>query len=1712
MRRALRIILWVLAGIFFILLVGIVFINTQSGKTFVKDRTVSFLRNKLKTEISIGSLDYDLPKMVVLENVLIRDRDRDTLLSARKMKVDIALLKLIGSNISIQEVYLDGVYSHIYRKQTDTVFNFDYIVKAFLTQGTDTVGKVEDTATRLQMNLDKLVLHDVRFRMDDWAGGSRVAFNVGDLNLTMKELDPERLMFRANRLYADKLQGIIIQDKSHLPEKKDTTPGPLLLQLGADEIDLNRSFYRQQDLVNKFFMDIDLGRLLAHPGLIDIPNQSIAIKDFTLDSSRVNVLMAARSAELAEQVADTMIETDPSPQAKWRVTANTLNLNQVAFVMNNESERPHPGLDYAHLNLQGLTLDAAEINYTTDTVAGVINQLALKEKSGLDIRELRTRFAYHPQGAYLRDLYLRTSRSVLQNYAEVSYPSQDLIAKHPELVQFDLNLERSTIGLRDVLLFAPQLAQEPFFRKHGAESLNLTAKAGGRLNAIRLKQLQLAGLRHTQLSASGIINGVPDVNRLSYDLNIQKLQSGRDDVEAFLPPAALKQLRLPDRFGAAGRISGTATSYNPNLLVLSTDGSARVRGNIAVSGKSGRYDLSLSTDGLNLGRILRQDTLLGIVTADLVVKGQGFDLNTMNAVAKGRIQAAGFKRYTYRNISFDGSIARKQAKVNLKAADPNAHFTLTGTADLREKYPAFVADATIDSIDLQALHFYASELKVRGKLHASVQDLNPDYPRGTVVLDDPTIAVNGSNYFLDSLYLVSSPTAEGGNDIIIESRAIHAHIWGHTPLTKIPDIVQYHIDRHYAFNDSTLNKRAKAPKKYAVPASYDLHLLAKVENDPVVQGFVPELKSFDTVRIEGGLSPQRIYLNADAPQISYAGYNITQGKIRINGDDSALTYLASVDHFQQKQMDIWYAKASGQLHMNLITSDVSIGDPENKQKFALSATLQRSGKEQILQLHRGLMLNYKEWTVNEPNRIVFASEGFYVENFGISNGAERIMVNSSNPSFNAPLHADISNFLLSNITSIVSKDTLLANGVLSGNVEMQDIRSEPRATGTLTVNGLSVMGDTVGNVAVNLKSATANAIDAQVNITGQGNNIILEGLYYPKPVDGNNLNMTLKLDPLNVASIEGLAMHQIRNTSGYLRGDLAVKGTLTNPSLRGELTTDKLSTNVAMLNSQFTMPHETISFGGRTIILDNFDIQDNTGNKATIDGSINTRGFSKDMLLALSIRANNWQAMNSTVKENKDFYGKLLLTTNMTIFGPVAAPSIDGSLNILKGTSVTVTIPDRQANIQERDGIVEFVNMSDTNRYLALATDEPDTLEKLGQLPPGSELNLNISTHEEAEFSVIIDEGAGDFVKVRGKSDLNATVAPDGTLGLVGTYEITDGSYHLNYNFIQRNFNIQQGSTIVFSGAPEEAELNVTAIYEANVPPYDLVEKQVSDPAQLIYFKQRLPFEVQMKLTGPLMQPALAFDVVLPEEKNYRVASDVTDVVQARLGELRSNPSELNKQVFALIILNRFVGDNPFENGAGGRDAEAIARQSASRFISEQLNKFAGGLVEGLDLTLDVNSSEDFTTGERRNRTDLSLGASKRLLNDRLTINVGNNFQLEGPRTNSSQGTSLIPGNIAVDYDLTADKRYRVRFYRRNEDLGAFEGFVVSTGASFILQVDYNRFRQVFMNRRKMMRQREERRKQREASTKNENNKEQLPAIQPGAAVVIGKNEDTDKE
>ena len=1659
MKKALKIFLYILGGIFGLVAIAVILLLTPPGKELVRSKAESFLQNKLKTTVRIGRLNYSLPKWLELGNVLILDQQKDTLISAGTLRVDIAMLKLINGKVQVNKINFENGVAHIYRTAPDTTFNFDFIVKAFASRLPKTEKPV-DTSGGLELDIRELALKNIRFNFDDYTAGNRFGVSIGELMAKIDKTDINKMDFRLKRLYVNGLQSTFGIDTSYLIKVEDTTSSPLPM-LAADELDLNNVSFTFNNSVDKLLFSIGLKQLLAHPKVIDLNTQYITLNDILLDTTNIKMVMGKKevTAAKAEEVVDSVVAK------KWKVLANSIKLNGINFILDDENApKQQYGMDYAHLDVRNLVLDMEQLLYTTDTIAGNLKHLAVQEKSGFDLKEFKTQFAYYPQGAYLSNLYLQTSNTILQDKLVVKYPSIDALKTQLGLMQLQLQLKNSVVGMADVLIFAPQLRSQEIFKRYGKDKLKVNVLLDGYVNALNIKQFQLAGFGGTYVDINGKLNGLPDADKLNYNLAIKRLQSQKSTVMAFMPASVKQQIDLPNSFNITGRVSGNVKDYNTDLLATTTDGNAIIKGKILMSPGAGkeRYDVIIKTQNLNLGKILRKDSLMGRITASISAKGRSFDVNYMDAMLKGEIQSAGFMGYNYKAISFDANVKDKLAKANLVSNDPNAVLHLNADADLKGKYPALVAKLVIDSMDMQALKLSKEELRVRTTVNADIQELNPDYPRGIVNVDHPQVVMSGTRYYLDSLYISSQPNADSGNFIVMDADAIQAVITGKIPLSKVGTIIQQRIDKYYAIKtDST---KAIASKRISdtatIPANYNLNLSAIIRDRPLLHILMPGLKQMDTIKIDGALTPADMYVNATIPKVQYNDMYLYNGKLNVQGRDSSLTYDVTLDKFTQANYEFWYAKINGSLYNQMIDVNVSIADSTKKERFALGAIYSQRDTQKV-SMKPGLVLNYKNWQVAQPNAIVFGKTGFYVQNFLISNGGESISINSGTPQFSAPITAAINNFLISNITEIFSKnDTLLANGILNTNLKLQNPVKNPKATGTLSVTNLSVLNDTIGNLDIQLNEASATAVNSRITINGRGNDLAVTGYYYPTPVNGNNFDLNMQVNALNVQSMEGLALHQIKNTSGYIRGNLKIQGTMNAPKVIGELHTDNLATTPVMLGAPLKFPEGgTIAFVSDGIEFRNFRIIDTMGNEGSISGKVLTTNY-RDMKLALRVKTDRFQVLNSTPDNNKLFYGKMLLSSNLGIKGTPMSPVIDGNITIHDSTKFTVVMPEKQATIQDRDGIVEFVNMRDSGRTLAIKDTTP-------QIPmnAGMDMNLNVGIEKNAEFSVIIDQGTGDFLRVRGEASLNTTIRPDGTIGITGIYDLKDGAYELNYNLIKRKFKIQSGSSITFAGDPLDANVNITAVYQANIAPYDLVSKQVQED-QLVYYKQRLPFEVHLNMKGSLMKPEIAFDVVLPEDKPLTVSSDVSSLVQSKLSQIRTNASELNKQVFAVLILNRFVSDNPFESGAGGGGAEYVARQSASRFIGEQLNKFADQLVQGLDLTFDLQSTEDYTTGTKRNRTDLNVAASKRLLNDRLTLTVGNNFELEGQNQNKNQSTSLIPGNLAADYQLSKDGRYMIRIYRRNEMEDILQGYVVETGTNFIVTLNYNKFKNIFRNRK----------------------------------------------
>ena len=162
-----------------------------------------------------------------------------------------------------------------------------------------------------------------------------------------------------------------------------------------------------------------------------------------------------------------------------------------------------------------------------------------------------------------------------------------------------------------------------------------------------------------------------------------------------------------------------------------------------------------------------------------------------------------------------------------------------------------------------------------------------------------------------------------------------------------------------------------------------------------------------------------------------------------------------------------------------------------------------------------------------------------------------------------------------------------------------------------------------------------------------------------------------------------------------------------------------------------------------------------------------------------------------------------------------------------------------------------------------------------------------------------------------------------------------------------------------------------------------------------------------------------------------------------------------------MLLLNHFIGENPFESSAGGMSAGTIARQSVNRVLSDQLNNLSSSLIEGVEVNVNLESAEDFSSGSRQNRTDLNVAVSKRLFSERLKVTVGSSFEVEGNQRQNEQANN-IAGDIELEYMLSKDGRYLMRIFRKNQYEVALQGQVVETGIGFIITMSYEKFKELF--------------------------------------------------
>ena len=1696
LKKTLRILLWCVVSVIALLLLIIVLIQVPSVQNFVKDKAITYLHNKIKTKVALDHISIKFPKDVVLEGFYFEDQKKDTLLAGKRLEVDVDLFKLVSSELEINSVSLENVKANISRNK-DGVFNFDYIIKAFESKEP----KVEDPdAKPFKISVVKVNLDQVKFNFKDDFSKNDIRVNLTHFDTKFKKFDLDKMDFNIPNINLNGLKVVLDQDVvekiAEVSVKTvDTISKRPDFKLALDKITLSKIDILYDNKDSKLNSGIRLGNLNLAVNEIDLNKQLLDFDTFEVKNLSGNLRLGAKDKQI--QAPD--LDSTSIKQAGWKVKLNDANLENIAFKFDDMQSKPKTkGLDYSHLDLSKFNFKAEKLYYANDTISGNIKTLTVNEKSGLEIQALKTDFFYGPKNAYLNNLYLKTPQTLVQDKIKAEYKSLESLQKDLGNLAVDANLKQSKIGFKDILLFVPDLQKTNPFKSNPNAILYVDSRVNGKVKDLNISKFEMSGIGSTKVSLSGKIAGLPDAQKAYYDLNIKNISSTAKDINMFVPAGTIpKNIQLPSQLNLQGKFKGSVQNFKTNLALKSSFGNAKVDALFDQRiKKREKYDASVYLLDFNVGRLIKNDSI-GKITLKAKVKGNGLDPKTANAAIDGLVQKAVFNRYTYKDLALKGNIENGSFAVKSGMKDPNLNFDLTASGDTKDKYPSIKLKLNLDIADLEKLNLHAGPMKLRGNVDADIANSNPDFLNGKVFLSNIQILQDAEPIVLDSIRILAFADKDS-NSIKISSQFLKAEVVGKYKLTTLSNSIQKSLSKYIDLQNPKVNAESDEQR---------LAFKLKVDNDPILFKLLPKLTGLEPFTINGNYNNQTdsLAIKGTIPRIVYADNTISDGRINIEAKEDALEYLVSVATIESGSLKIPFTSLSGKVENNVLTYALEVKDVKDKQQYYIAGNLNHENSKNIFKIDaENFVLNYDKWNVDPENAIEFGDKRLYINKFYLENSGNQLKIQSQGTENNAPLQIDFVNFKIETIMNMVKKDELLMQGLINGNALVENIMTNPTFTSDLKIDDFTFKAEKVGDLEIKVDNKTANTLAANVALSDEGNDVKLTGDY---KLDAGNFDFDVAINKLNIKSVQGFSMGNITEGKGFLSGNFKLTGNTSAPKINGELNFNDAAFRVTQLNSYFKIGQEKITFNNETISFDKFSIFDENDNELYVNGTIQSADFLK-YNFNLLVEANDFRAINSKAADNDLFYGDLFLDTKLNIKGNLDSPVVDGTIKINKETKFTVVLPQSDPSIADREGIVEFVD--EDNMYLKQTVDMQNKLDQ-SELK-GMDVNVAITIDKEAELTLLIDKGNGDYLKLKGEAELVGGIDQSGKTTLTGKYEFSDGAYEMNFNGIRRKFDIQKGSYITWNGEPTLANLNITAIYKVDAAPIDLLGNQLKSEPQTVQntYKQKLPFQTLLKMNGELMKPEISFGITLPEG-NYNVASDVVELTQTRLKQLEQDPAELNKQVFALLLLNRFVGENPFSSESGGASAESFARQSVSKILSQQLNNLAGELITGFEVNFDLESTEDYTTGTMQNRTDLNVEVSKRLLDDRLKVTVGSSFGVEGQERANEESTN-IAGDVALDYQLTKDGRYMVRAYRKNQYQVAVEGQVVETGVAFVITMSYNKFRELFHRseqEKEMIREekiRKEKQKQKEKEAKEKPAKEK-PEIQNQEEKQIEGNE-----
>lgn len=1322
-----------------------------------------------------------------------------------------------------------------------------------------------------------------------------------------------------------------------------------------------------------------------------------------------------------------------------------------------------PYLDYNHLRMSGLDLEAERISVSPVLIAAEVNFLRAREENcGLQINQLAAYARMQGDRVEVKDLDLQL--------ADADYLRGDAVLDlgiaqdHPAgVAQIALALAIDSANL--MRLAAPYLPQLSALSLDQQLSLTTDARMMGDTLDVRSLSLQIPACIDVQ--AKGFGTRLFDNEQRSATMTVNgALWHAEPLVTAFVASSSQRAFCVPDSL----LLDIAATQRGRRL----TAHLGMKQGHREVVGAEAEYDveteayqLTAQTHRLNVSEFV-PSVLADGMTLHLQADGRHYDFNRRST----RLEAIAQVDTLY-YLGQDGK-RDSLMSTHLEASLLNGNYR----AQVQSQHPTLQMLSTLEGC------YRRDTLSVNGFLdlrHADLAHLpylaqNPDLGRLTLY-SRFDVGYNWHDFArirfaIDTLIYDVDDEHEHFDDIIVslDSR----------PDWLVADVQGGDASLSVKTDQSIAQLPAVADSVIAVLS----HQLATYRPDfAAIRDQLPQMEVHVNMARQNPFSrtlERRLGISFDRFQLSLHNdrdlqltgnvYNLLDAASSSSFDTIAIDlrpaslprsydYRLHAQHHDITPRNTYDIHGSGCLMRDSLTLGVQYVDGRNKIIYDALASLAMADDTATLHLERGPILLQQPFTVN-PDNYVRLMQFCDMEHVKPTTKARLMMEGPRDLKLNLYTRkmpdSEVGNQLL----------FLIRNLDLGYAAQMMEWEESARGRMNLTA-AVDIFPDSIdarlrsGIQKLQLGDYQADTLALVLNAQGAPRRRDINGTLsldsIPKMqmqatlADSTNIHMQLSELPLPLLNV---FMPQDIQLWGSASGSFNLLGRdFEHAQVAGGLVMQDAGAVITDMDARLHFSNDTIHLRRNRLLIRDYEILAANNNPIKVRGLVDMSKDVTNPAISLTVTGENVRLINNRKLEHKDQYicGRLPISPNIRVSGSLSKLAVTGRLSILSGTDLQYYMQDDPLEASSKvDHLVEFVRFDQIDHLIRTGRHRRRSAQTTAD--EGMTMELKIDMANDAKVTAHLAGTDNNRVDIVGGASLTLQCGADERMVMNGTYSMMGGKvdYKLPILPLVKTFGISNNSNLLWQDSdPGNPTIDIHATEE--------VRTTVNDDAGSRVVK----FLVSINITGTLDALSLTFDCDAPEDG--AISSDIASL----------DADERSKAALMLLVAQTYVGPG---------NSSSMGLGTANAALNSMLNREMDSMLSGMKHTNIDLGIDTYNTDAGNTRTNYSVKVSQNFFNDRFRATIGGQVS-SGGDVGQSSGARL--GDMSLEWLIKKDGSHLMKLFRTTNYESVLEGELIETGISYVQERSGFRLKQLFIP---TSRKRQERLQQliREMQTKEE--------------------------